>query len=113
MEMPVCPKCQSNKYSREKRMDGDTTCLDCGHKDKSSEWDKSAPDMVALRSMIGTASDQSFQNMIKQQRGQLDDKFIGMLESSEFFKGMFNEAFVAGMHYGKVLDKQNIVFVRG
>ena len=37
-EWPVCPKCGSRKYAREKRPDGDTKCLDCGHKDKSSNW---------------------------------------------------------------------------
>jgi len=111
MISPQCPKCQSKSYMREKRPDGDTTCEDCGHKDKSVEWDKEAKAWVALRAMIETASNKAFQSTIDQQRGHLDKSFVEMLESSAFFKSFFNEAFVAGMGFSKKMDKENVVFL--
>jgi len=105
MNKPQCPKCGSTNYLREKRPDGDTTCRDCGHKAKSSEWDKAAPIVTAMRNVIKKASDKAFHGTIKQQRGHLDENFVNMLESSDFFKSFYNEAFMAGMHFGKKLDK--------
>ena len=34
-----CPQCGSTHYSRERRPDGYTKCLDCGHKTLSRIWD--------------------------------------------------------------------------
>lgn len=115
MEMPTCPKCGSNKYSREKRPNGDTTCMDCGHKDKSSEWDKTAPIMTHFRNEVDKASERRFAEMIKTQRGTTDDKFLDMLESSDYFKGMFSEGFTAGIFFGQTMKQayKDVIFVKG
>lgn len=105
METPKCPKCESTKYARERRPDGDTTCLDCDYTGKSKEWDVDASEFVALRETITLVSEKNFNKMIEGQRGKLDEKFLMMLQSSEFFKGMYEDAFTAGVNFGGKLAK--------
>lgn len=38
-----CPKCGSAAIAIEKRIDGDSTCQDCGHKMKTADWPKDPP----------------------------------------------------------------------
>ncbi len=35
-----CPRCKSDKYKRERRLNGYTTCQNCNLKIPSKEWDK-------------------------------------------------------------------------
>ena len=34
-----CPNCAGTSYTRERRMDGDTRCMECRYRCKSSLWD--------------------------------------------------------------------------
>ena len=115
MDLPECPQCGSSKYSREKRPNGDTTCICCGHKDKSVEWDKKAPVMSIIRNEIEKESDRRFMEVIKNQRGTTDDKMLDMLEKSDYFKGLFSEGFTAGIYYGQAMKKayKDVIFVTG
>ena len=33
-----CPRCRSERISRERRIDGDAICMDCHHRGKSEEF---------------------------------------------------------------------------
>lgn len=115
MEKPICPKCRKSDYAREKRPNGDTTCNDCGYKGKSSEWDKSAPIMTHLRNEIETVSNQYYDKMLEQQKGHTDEKMLNMLSQSDYFRGMFSEAFVSGVYYSQKLEQKykDVIFVKG
>jgi len=41
--MNPCPQCGSTNAQRERRPDGDTKCLECGHTTKSKHWDYGEP----------------------------------------------------------------------
>lgn len=105
MEKPICPKCGSDQYARERRPNGDTTCLTCGYKAPSKEWDASAPQFVAFRETLETVIETEFHKTIEDQRGVTADDFLDNLRKSTFFKGLFGEAFTKGMNYGAKLKE--------
>lgn len=111
MQRPKCPKCGSIEYMRERTPDGDTICQDCSYKAKSSEWDKAAPSFSAFRELVDIAANKSFDRIVGLQKGNIPDKMFEMLKTSDFFRGLFQEAFMSGIAYSKDLKKQNLIFV--
>jgi len=113
MKKSECPKCKSTNYLRERKLDGDTTCSGCGYKAKSTEWDKSSPAFTAFREMLDGVAHQSFLKTIEKQEGHTPKDFIDMIKKSDYFKGLYSEAFIAGLHFSKQLNKEDLIFVYG
>jgi len=45
-----CPKCKSTNIATERRLDGDTKCLDCNHKASTKEFPmKQSPDRISYK----------------------------------------------------------------
>ncbi len=101
MKMPECPKCGSSDYLADKKINGNTTCQKCGYSSSSKNWLKDCDGFNFIKEKIQNASDKAFFKNIELQRGHLEDDFLDMLKRSNFFKSLYNEAFIEGMSYCK------------
>jgi len=63
----ACPKCSSENLIQEKRIDGDSTCIDCRYKGKSTEFfvDKGEANMANNRKLNGALNDFSAQMRLR------------------------------------------------